>query len=356
MKRFNCFLIAFLFLCCLTAISQKKVSLPGKAASLPASKPGKNIFTIKGEVLDSVTHQPLVSATVYVKNTKDSTITSLTLTDNKGDFELKDIPNDKELLFSIFYTGYAPYQKELKDVKSNILDFGTIYLSIASHTLGEVTIKGATPPIAIIGDTIQFNASSFKTRPNSVLADLLKKLPGVEVDKNGNVTAMGVKVDRIEVNGKRFFGNDPKIALQNLPSAIVDKVQITDTKTTEEEMTGQPSNGQAKTINITLKKGLDHGLFGRAYAGYGTGKHYDASMLLNYFEGQRQISLLGATNNVDKTGFTMNEISSMMNPNGHTGTPGYNTGNGGMNVGGIAFGPSQAGLNTTTTAGVNYIL
>jgi hypothetical protein len=356
MKSLPCFLSAPLLLFTLDANAQTIAppAPPMIVSAAAAPKPGKNTYEINGKILDSANHQPLVSATVYVKNPKDSTIVSFVLTDNKGAFALKDIPQNEDLLFSIFYTGYAPYRKILKGVKKDKLDFGTIYLSMASHALGEVTIEGAAPPIAIKGDTIQFNASSFKTRPNSVLADLLKKLPGVDVDQNGNVTAMGKKVDKIEVNGKKFFGSDPKIALQNLPSAIVDKVQITDSKTTEEEMTGQPSNSQTKTINITLKKGLDHGFFGRAYAGYGTGKHYDASALLNYFDGNHQISLLGATNNINQVGFTVNEIKSMMNANGKTGTYGYQSGNGGFNVGGLSFGPSQAGLNTTTTAGINY--
>ncbi|MGH2642945.1 MAG: outer membrane beta-barrel protein, partial [Chitinophagaceae bacterium] len=356
MKRMTCFLSLFFLLCSLMAYGQKRVIQPVEVApsSAPASKPEKNTYEIKGKLMDSSNHQPLVSATVYVKNTKDSTIASLSLTDDKGNFVLKDIPRDQELFFSIYYTGYTPYNKILKNIKKEVLDFGTLYLSMASHTLNEVTIQGAAPPIAIKGDTIQFNASSFKTRPNSVLADLLKKLPGVEIDQNGNVTAMGEKVDRIEVDGKKFFGNDPKIALQNLPSAIVDKVQITDTKTTQEEMTGQPASGQTKTINITLKKGLDHGVFGRAYAGYGTGKHYDASALMNYFDGKTQLSLLGATNNINQVGFTVNEIQGIMNANGNTRAFGYQSGNGGINVGGVSLGPSQAGLNTTTTAGVNY--
>lgn len=355
MKKRTCFFSLLFILSYLTAEGQIMPPPPPQPAGnvvTTVKSPG-HPYRIQGKILDSASHSPLVSATVYVKDLKDSTIVSFALTGDNGSFNLKDIPRDQELLFSIFYTGYAPYNKVLKDVKKDVLDFGTIYLSMASHTLGEVIVQGAAPPIAIKGDTIQFNASSFKTRPNSVLADLLKKLPGVEVDQNGNVTAMGQKVDKIEVNGKKFFGSDPKIALQNLPSAIVDKVQITDTKSTEEEMTGQPSTGQTKTINITLKNGLDHGFFGRAYAGYGTGKHYDASALLNYFDGNHQISLLGATNNINQVGFTVNEVQNMMNANGNTGAYGYQNGSG-ITVGQMNFGPSGTGLNTTTTAGANY--
>ena len=328
------------------------IGIPVILASFSAYSQVSN-YDIKGVILDSAKHTSLVSATVYVKNPKDSAIIALGFTDEKGAFLLKGIPRNQEVQFSIFYTGYAHYHQVLKNVTKDVLDFGNIYLSLNANTLNTVTITGEKPPIAIKGDTIEFNASSFKTRPNSVLSDLLKKLPGVDVDQNGNVTANGKTVDKIMVDGKKFFGDDPKIALQNLPSAIVDKVQITDTKTREEELTGQPAGGNTKTINITLKKGKDHGVFGRAYAGYGTGKHYDASALINYFEGKRQISLLGAVNNINQVGFTMGEMVNMMGrDNVHMLSVNRSTGSFGIN--GINFGGSDEGLKRTTTAGINY--
>ena len=293
------------FICCLLILSAPFYRLKAQSPS----------YSIKGVLVDSSSGSPLVMATVYVKDLKDSLLLGYALTDPKGAFTVKDIPRDSSVRFRIFYTGYARYARVFKNVKTGEMDLGKITLAMNAHELGTVTITGASPPIAIKGDTIEFNASSFKTRPNSVLSDLLKKLPGVDVDENGQVTANGKKVDKIMMDGKAFFGNDPKIAMQNLPSAIVDKVQITDTKTTEEEMTGDPATGDTKTINITLKKGMDHGYFGRAYAGYGTGKHYDASALVNYFKGKRRISLLGATNNINQVGFTMNEITDLIGNN-----------------------------------------
>jgi hypothetical protein len=319
-------------------------ALPVHAQSQPQPQ-----FTIKGTILDSATHKPLVSATVYVKQPHDSTVLALSFTDAKGAFELKGIPRDKPATMRIFYTGYSRYSRAFSGVTKDVVDLGTIYLSMSANALQGVTITGERPPIAIKGDTIEFNASSFKTRPNSVLAGLLKKLPGVDVDKDGNITAQGEKVDKILVDGKKFFGDDPKIALENLPAAIVDKVQVTDTKTREEEVTGQPASGNTKTINITLKKGKDHGVFGRAYAGYGTGKHYDGSALLNYFEGKRRISVLGATNNINQVGFTVGEIRNLMG-GGYT----YMSSNGSFGINGINFGTGGEGVKKTTTAGLNY--
>ncbi len=310
-------------------------------------------FNIRGIVKDSATHKALPLATVYVKNRKDSMLEAYALTENDGSFELKGLPDNKTLSFQIFYTGYKRYYKLLKNIKVAHLNLGTIYLTQTASQLGEVTILGEKPPIVIKKDTIEFNASSFHTRPNSPLARLLKKLPGVNVDKDGNITAQGKTVDQIKVNGKDFFGKDPKIALQNLPAAIIDKVQVTDTKTEQEEITGKPASGDTKTINVTLKKGKDHGFFGRAYAGKGTDKHFDLSALLNYFNGDRQISLLGATNNINEIGFSTGEISNMLQGHGSGGITTYGN-NAAFNIGGIRLGGGQEGIRRTTTTGINY--
>lgn len=310
-------------------------------------------YIVKGTILDSADHHPLESATIYLNKPGDSTVIALDFSNSKGNFTIKDIPRDQEVRFRIFYTGYSRYTKTLAHVKSDTLDLGKIYLATMANALGEVLVTAEKPPIAIKGDTVEFNASSFKTRPNSVLSALLKKLPGVDVQSDGSVTANGKKVDKILVNGKKFFGDDPQIALQNLPAAIVDKVQVTDTKTEEEEATGEPAKGDTKTINITLKKGNDHGFFGRAYAGYGTGDHYDASAMLNYFSGDRQISLLGATNNINQVGFTMNEIMQMMG-NGNVHMISINKSSGSFGINGINFGGGGTGLKKSTSGGINF--
>lgn len=307
-------------------------------------------YAVKGVIVDSAQGSPLVMATVYMKDLRDSILLGYALTDTKGAFEVKDIPRDSAARFRIFYTGYSHYTRILKAVTPDVVDLGRIPLSMNAHELGTVTVTGEKPPIAIRGDTIEFNASSFKTRPNSVLSDLLKKLPGVDVDENGKVTANGKPVDKIMLDGKAFFGNDPKIAMQNLPSAIVDKVQITDTKTTEEEITGDPASGNTKTINLTIKKGMDHGYFGRAYAGYGTAKHYDASALVNYFRGKERITVLGASNNINKVGFTPDEAATMMGPDSRVFV---NSSSGTMTAGGMNFG-GGSGINKNTTGGLDY--
>lgn len=311
-------------------------------------------YIVRGTVLDSAGQHPLEAATIYAGKPGDSTVIALDFSDGKGSFSLKGIPRNEKVILRIYYTGYARYEKSLAPgAGSDTLNLGKIYLAMGSNTLSEVTVMGEKPPIAIKGDTIEFNASSFKTRPNSVLAGLLKKLPGVDVAADGSITASGKKVDKILVNGKKFFGDDPQIALQNLPAAIVDKVQVTDTKTEEEEMSGEPARGNTKTINIALKKGNDHGFFGRAYAGCGTGDHYDASAMLNYFSGDRQISLLGAVNNINQVGFTMNEIVGMLG-NSNINMIYVNKGNGSFGINGLRFGGGGTGLNRTTTAGANF--
>ncbi len=309
---------------------------------------------LRGRVLDSADKKPLALATVYIRDPEDSSLVSYALTDEQGGFLLRAVPAGRKLSFMVYYTGYSPYGRSIR-AGADTLDLGAILLAPAANTLGEVTITGERPPIAIRGDTIEFNAGSFKTRPNSALAELLKKLPGVLVDANGKITVGGKSVDRIMVDGKDFFGNDPKIAMQNLPAAIIDKVQVTDTKTREEELSGLPASGDTKTINVTLQKGKDRGVFGRAYAGYGTDKRYDASALLNYFREKRRISLLGAANNINEIGFTVGEAVNMIGGGGGgLRMISINKNSGSFGINGMQFGGGGEGLRRSRSAGLSY--
>ncbi|GAA4308545.1 TonB-dependent receptor [Compostibacter hankyongensis] len=309
-------------------------------------------YTVRGVLRDSVSREPLPLATVYAKKVRDSSLVSYTLTNDQGAFLLEGIPRDTPVQLTLFYTGYRSHRQRLEDGAQQ-LNLGTIYLSMSSTALDEVTVTGERPPIAIRGDTLEFNAAAFKTRPNSVIEDLLKKLPGVDVDADGNITAEGKPVSRILVDGKAFFGNDPRVASKNLPVEIVDKVQVTDTKTREEELSGAPASGDTKTLNITLKKGKDQGFFGRAYADYGTDRYYDASAMLNYFKGKQRISILGAVNNINDIGFSIDEVVDMLGGGGGVRTVMVSR-NGAFGINGLNFGNNEEGIKKTTTAGINY--
>ncbi|WP_231896365.1 carboxypeptidase-like regulatory domain-containing protein [Gramella sp. MAR_2010_147] len=221
-------------------------------------------FQITGKVVDDSSN-PLESATIYTEKPGDSSLVSYTISEKNGEFLLKGNTEAANLNLIVSYNGYSPYQQLIK-IQENIV-VEDILLQPMDNTLDEVTLTASRAPVTIKKDTLEFNAASFDTRQDANLEDLMKKLPGVEVDSNGNISVNGKPVSRILVNGKEFFGNDPQIATKNLPKEIIDKIQVTDTKTKSEEFTGKAGNPDDKTINIELKEDKNKGYFSRLTAG-----------------------------------------------------------------------------------------
>ena len=186
--------------------------------------------------------------------------------------------------------------------------------SIKTKTLKEVVVE-SRPPVRMKGDTVEYNAAQFKTRENAVVEDLLKKLPGVKVDQGGNITAQGETVGKILVDGKEFFGNDPAIASKNLPADMVDKIQVLDKMSDQEEFTGIDDGNKTKTINIVTKKDRKKGYFGNLSAGLGPDGKYEAGVNVNSFSGEQQFSVLFKANNVNKSGFSASELVRMLGAN-----------------------------------------
>src|SRR6185295_7373503 len=195
------------------------------------------------------------------------------MTDNNGRFELNGIQNGEYRLL-ITHVNYHNSSRVFKiDDDHKNIDLGSISMNDRTKVLSEVTVRGEAPPVTLVGDTIQYNAGSFKTQPNANVEDLLKKLPGVKVEKDGTVKAQGEKVQKVLVDGKEFFGNDPKIATKNLPADAVDKVQVYDKLSDQAQMTGFDDGNSEKTINLKLKKDKKKGVFGKVNAGVGTDDH-----------------------------------------------------------------------------------
>ncbi|MCH5689908.1 hypothetical protein LWM68_40175 [Niabella sp. W65] len=191
------------------------------------------------------------------------------------------------------------------------IDLGVITLHPAATQLDEVLVIAERPPMVIRRDTVEFNANAFKTLPNAMVEDLLKKLPGVQVDKQGNIMVNGKRVNRILVDGKNFFGSDPKMASRNLPSNVIDKIQVTDDKDELLERGDDNLNNVGKVINLTFKKGVKKGLFGKAYGGGGSGINggrYEGGAIANMFRDTLQVSLLGYTNNLNRPGFGWSDL------------------------------------------------
>src|ERR1043165_9643397 len=250
--------------------------------------------TLKGKITDSSTSKPLGLATITVFKEVDTAIITYRLSTPDGEFKVPGLPFDINCRVVISYSGYDVFRKEFTITNTqSTLDLGTIPLVTVSKTLDEVLVIAERPPVIIKKDTIEFNASAFKTLPNALVEDLLKKLPGVQVDRDGNITVNGKPVNRILVDGKTFFGDDPKMATRNLPANVIDKIQVTDDK--EELMRNGDDNlnNVGKVINITLKKGVKKGWFGKLYAGKGTGDLYEAGGIANIFRDTLQLSFLG---------------------------------------------------------------
>lgn len=307
-------------------------------------------ITIKGRILDQNTQVPLEAATVFLSSVKDSTVIDYTISDKNGFFKIDTKKITKPFFLKISLMGYQTFKKEFASITES-KDFGVLYMSENPNDLLEVVIKSEAPPIRIKKDTLEFNASSFKVRPDANVETLLKQLPGVEVGTDGKITVNGKEVNQVLVNGKPFFDKDGKIALQSLPSDIINKVQITDTKTKKEELTKQAASSNNASINLTIDEKKNKGFFGKFMGGYGTDDRYESSALINYFKNKRKISVLASSNNINSTGFSMDEVFDNMG-GGRNSSVYYNS-NGSFGIGNMRFGGGQ-GITQSNMLGVNY--
>ncbi len=304
-------------------------------------------FKISGTVVVEAEKLPLESATVYLERIKDSSLVSYTISDKHGKFSLEDKTTDKRLNLYISYVGYQTYVQTI-DLDKDEIDLSTINLQTDTNSLAEIVIKSRAP-ITIKKDTLEFNVKSFKTKKDANVEDLLKKLPGVEVDEEGQITVNGKEVNKILVNGKPFFGNDPTITTRNLTKELIEKVQITDTKTKAQAFAGEEGDKENKTINLTIKEENNKGVFGRLAAGGGTDDRYEFAGMLNVFDNDQRISVLAGGNNINSSGFSFGEITKMF---GRGNNISFSSG-GSFSIDGRSFGGGQ-GITKSQNYGANY--
>lgn len=272
-------------------------------------------INIKGKIIDAETQATMPGATVMLLHPKDSTFYKFGISNASGDFSIKgaDVGN---YIFQVSFIGYSSYYKDVTlNAENKELDMGSVAMEQKKETLKEFEVVEEMVPVIINGDTVEFNAEAFKTNPEDNVKDLLKQLPGVEVDKDGKVTAQGEEVKKVLVDGKDFFGDDTKIATENLPADMVKKVQVYDDHSELSKITGIDDGDRTKTINLKIKKDRKKGLFGNATGASGLTANdwnniederglYMGKFNINKFKNERQISTLGMFNNINEQGFS----------------------------------------------------
>ena len=343
--------------------AMRKIFLPVFTLLFISSLHAQQQRTVSGKFTDSV-HMPIARASVILfYETPGDTLR--TITGKEGGFQFQGVKS-RSFFIRATHLEYSRFEKKIENeaISINMPDF---ILSPSFRTLEEIIVE--TPPIQVKEDTIEYKADSFKVKPNAMVEDLLKRLPGVAVDKDGNVTAQGKQVTRVKVNGKDFFQGDVKTATRELSADMIDKVQVLDDYGDQSTLSGIRDGEPEKVINLQLKKDKNKGVFGRATAGYGTNDRYQESINANYFNNNKQLSLFANSNNVN---------NSLFNIGGNTGggqgfslggngggvqaaqSGGGNTGGGGAALVMQGIGATQSsgsgteGISTTHSIGTNF--
>jgi hypothetical protein len=257
-------------------------------------------YTISGKIGDSLNNAKLEHASITLVRVSDSVLSTFTRARADGSFTLHPDSAGK-FTITISFPGMADYVDVVK-LDKPALDLGYIPMVSKTHLLQELVVKQQIAAIKIKGDTTEYMADSFAVRENATVEELLKKLPGIQVNKNGEIVAQGEKVEKILVDGEEFFSDDPAVVTKNLQARSVEKVQVFDKKSDQAEFTGIDDGQKTKTINLQLKEDKKHGYFGKIAAGGGTDQFFENQGMINAFKGKRKLSAFGVVSNTDKIG------------------------------------------------------
>lgn len=296
----------------------------------------QNNIRITGTVLDKTDNSPIEQASIRVLKEKDSTYVTGLATDVAGKFLININPG--KYIISTSYLGYKENFTHVDASKKSVV-MNNILLSADGIMLNEAVVTAKAVEIAIKGDTVEYNADSYKVQQSAVVEDLLKKMPGAEVDSEGKITINGKEITKILVDGKEFFSSDPKMASKNLPASMVDKLQVLDRKSDMSQMTGFDDGEEETVINLTVKKGMKQGLFGTATGGMGSKDRYGVSGIVNYMLNDNQITFIGGSNNTNNEGFSDNTGGSFR----------------GIRSGGLSFGGNN-GITKSSNGGFNFAI
>ncbi|HUP11707.1 MAG TPA: hypothetical protein VM187_05835, partial [Niastella sp.] len=293
-----------------------------------------------------------------------------------GAFIFENVTPKKYYRLIVESVGLGAFQMTVYVKDSSVLDMGNIPISKTAKILNEVSIFSSAPQVKQKVDTVEYSASQFKVNPDANVEDLIKKMPGVTVDRQGNVTAQGEQVRKVTVDGRDFFGDDATAALRNLPAEIIDKIQVFDKLSDQAAFTGFDDGSSQKAINVVTKANMRNGQFGRMYTGYGTDDRYSAGGNVSFFKNNRRLSFVGLFNNINQQNFSSQDLLGVTSSGGGRpggfgggGGPGQNRGGGGPTRGGGGPGGGnfgnfggqgnflvgqQNGISKTNALGVNF--
>ena len=236
--------------------------------------------SISGKLIDDISKEAIPEANIRILAQKDSTYVTGKASSKDGSFSIPI--NNGDYIVHISYIGYTDLFKDTTVTNRNAdIKLGTLSLREDGVLLSDAIVTAKAPEIVVKGDTVEYNADSYKVTESAVIEDLLKRMPGVEIDSEGKITINGRDIKKILVDGKEFFSDDPKVASKNLPAKMVDKLQVLERRTDMSMMTGFDDGDEETVINLTVKPGMKEGVFGNAFAGYGRQDRYEANAMVN---------------------------------------------------------------------------
>jgi len=310
---------------------------------------GQSKYKVQGSVVGAE-NEPLAFATLVLLNANDSIMAQFGITDESGRFKLLDVKAG-DYIAQFTFLGYQTLSKPVS--VAGDVDFGAVTMEVQRVDLKGGEVSAEIIPVEIKGDTIQYNSAAFTTQPNAAVEDLLKQLPGMEVEKDGTVTAQGEEVQKVLVDGKEFFGDDPKMATKNLPADAIEKVEVFDAQSETSQFTGVDDGNRTKTINLVLKEGKKSGYFGNATGGIGyPDERFQGKFNVNRFTKKSQLSVLGMGNNINEQGFSFDDYVSFMGGFQNLMSSGVGSFEGGRPS--ASFSPSLGdGITTSYAGGLN---
>lgn len=300
--------------------------------------------TVSGTVLDGDDKSPVIQATVQLLSPKDSSMVAGNVTNIDGQFSLAARPG--KYILKISFVGYSPVMEPLTLASNRQrTNVGKIELHSDAIMLEGAVIVAQAPEVTASEDTLVYTSSAYRVPEGSALEELVKKLPGAEVDESGTITINGKEVKKIMIDGKEFFADDPNIAMKNLPVNIIDKIRAYDKKSDMARVTGIDDGEEETVLDLTVKPGMNHGWFGNADVAAGTEDRYSGKLMVNRFWGDNQFTVIGSMNNVNDNGFP---------GGGGGGRWGGQNGLNAIKMGGFNFATKNEKLETGGSVNFNY--